>query len=242
MKLNKEICGVIAVVALCFFITACGKETDNSELIEKDEHIQETLAKSEIDYNQAYESLIVEWEKALKNEKNGEYTADEMLSFSFYGYGDNPKAYYAFYDIDDNGVSELILKKEAEYEDIIAYIFTLKDGVPINIFGYCDDGKPKEVPWSRVGSSYILDTGLIDSQNGDYSIYRISDDGYTVDSVAHRHPYDYPNQANLAEAKWKFYIHDTITDRESYVKYLNELGYIVGGDNTLANIEWKEIK
>ena len=148
------------------------------------------------------------------------------------------KGYYALYDIDGNGTPELILRKANNDEDIIAYIFTIKDDKTVNIFGYDSVGNLSEVPWSRVGSSYILSNGIIDSMNGDYAIYKIADDGCSVVEVASSEPYDYPDMANLADAKWRYYANGVPVDYDAYVQNLKEHGYTEGGDNDSAIIDW----
>jgi len=169
-----------------------------------------------------YADLITEWKTT--NESEG-YTA-----------------YYALYDIDGNGVKELILRKEDDYDDVIEYIYSIKDGKPINIFGYSDNGEPIGVPWSRYGSSVILNNGLIDSINGDYSIYKIADDGYTAIMIAKAEPYDYPDEASRAEAEWRYFIGDRwVDDYDIYAKYLDELGWASEG-NTEANIDWIKLQ
>ena len=217
----------------------------------EDESTPKAGNETKIDYNKAYDALITEWKSALNYFKSNGYTEDNMLDFSFYngsGDADSAEAYYALYDIDGNGIKELILNKRTENEDIIAYIFTIKDGKPINAFGYTDEdspvapkGSPIEVPWSRVGSSGILSNGLIDCTDGDYSIYKFSDDGYSVISIASSEPYDYPDEASKAEAKWRYYINDKVVDYDSYVRYLKTQGYKLNGKNPLAVIDWINI-
>jgi hypothetical protein len=174
-----------------------------------------------IDYNNTYADLITEWK-----------TTNELEGYT---------AYYALYDIDGNGIKELILRKENDYDDVIDYIYSLKDSKPINVFGYSGNGEPIEVPSSRYGSSVILNNGLIDSTNGDYSIYKIADDGYTAIIIAEAEPYDYPDEASKAEAKWRYFIGDKwVDDYGIYAKYLNEQGYDYEG-NTEANIDWLKL-
>ncbi|MCL2342375.1 MAG: hypothetical protein FWC62_00530, partial [Firmicutes bacterium] len=117
-------------------------------------------------------------------------------------------------------------------------IFTIKDNKPFDIFGYDDEGTPIEVPWSRVGSSSILYNGLIDSTNGNFSIYKLFGDGYTVIKIASAELYDYPDMADLAEAQWRYYINSTQVDYDFYVQYLSTEGYTVNGNNPLATIDW----
>ena len=196
-----------------------------------------------LDFIKIYEPVITGWKLAYENVINGDGPYSEGFSFCFYN-GDSlesTKAYYAFYDIDGNGIPELILRKECEYEDIIAYIFSIKDGIAVNIFGYDDMEYPREVPWSRDGSSFLLNNGFIDSINGNYTIYSISGDGCSVTEVASCEPYDYPDEAGLAEAKWRFYINGTQVEYDEYVQYLSEQGYAVDGSNTLATIEWENL-
>jgi hypothetical protein len=190
-----------------------------------------------------YESLIVEWKSAMDNMKIGNYLENDELDFSFYDNSgrDSFEAYYALHDIDGNGVKELILNKRSKYEDIIAYIFTLKDGKPVNVFGYSKNGIPTEVPWSRNGSSRILENGLIDSREGNDAIYRIAGDGYSVKRIAHSEPGDYPDEASRAEAVWRYFVNDKRVDYDSYVQYLKKQGYSFDGNNKM-NIDWKRIK
>jgi len=174
------------------------------------------------DYNKTYAGLITGWKTT--NESEG-YTT-----------------YCALYDIDGNGIKELILRKENDYDDVIDYIYSTKDGKPINVFGYSGNGEPIGVPWSRYGSSVILNNGLIDGTNGDYSIYKIADDGYTAIIIAKAEPYDYPDEASKDEAKWRYFIGGKwVDDYDIYAKYLNEQGYVLGG-NTEANIEWLKLQ
>ncbi|MCL2462559.1 MAG: hypothetical protein FWF44_07830 [Defluviitaleaceae bacterium] len=195
-------------------------------------------------YDKAYAPIIAEWKLALYkliNDGDPGNPYDGDLSFQFYDNDTSPvEAYYALYDIDGNGTPELILRKVKGYEDIIAYIFSIKDGKAVDIFGNDDFyGGPKEVPWSRVSSSSILSNGLIDSMYG--NIYKIADDGCSVAELASCEPYDYPDEADLAEAKWKYYINNVQVDYDFYVQYLSEHGYLVGGNNTLAIIDWINI-
>jgi len=175
-----------------------------------------------IDNNKTYADLITEWK-----------TTNELEGYT---------AYYALYDIDGNGIKELILRKENDYDDVIEYIYSIKDSKPINVFGYSGNGEPIEVPWSRYGSSVILNNGLIDSIAGDYSIYKIADDGYTAIMIAKAEPYDYPDEASKAEAKWRYFIGDRwVDDYDIYAKYLDELGYNYEG-NIEANIDWLKLQ
>jgi len=195
---------------------------------------------NEHDYRKKYESIIAGWKSTYEKAIRGETSYSEEYSFDFYsgGYHDSIKAYYALYDIDGNGIPELILKKGCEDEDIIAYIFSLEDDIPVSVFGYDAEGHPCEVPWSRIGSSAILENGLIDSIFCNYALYKISDDGCHVIKIASCEPYDYPDEASLAEAKWRYYVYDTQVDYDVYVQYLNTLGYITDGNNSLAIIDW----
>jgi hypothetical protein len=175
-----------------------------------------------IDNNKTYADLITEWKTT--NESEG-YTT-----------------YCALYDIDGNGIKELILRKENDYDDVIEYIYSIKDSKPINVFGYSGNGEPIGVPWSRYGSSVILNNGLIDSTYGDYSIYKIADDGYTAIMIAKAEPYDYPDEASKAEAKWRYFIGDKwVDDYGIYAKYLDKQGYVRDG-NTEANIDWLKLQ
>jgi len=196
------------------------------------------------DFLKVYAPLITEWSSALNELKSKGYTESGTLSFDFYDRDqpDSAKAYYALYDIDANGTPELILRKENKYEDIIAYIFSIKDGKPINIFGDEIYGAPREVPWSRDGASAILSNGLIDSMADDGSIYRISEDGCGVTEVASRKPNNYPDEAGSAKAEWRYYINGAQVEYDFYVRYLSELGYVLYGDNALAKIDWVEIR
>ncbi len=190
--------------------------------------------------NMAYNLLISEWESAFSYFASEDDTKNSLLSFSFYdmSVANSVKAYYALNDIDGNGIMELILRKTNGYEDIIAYIFTMKGDKAINIFGNDSQNNLHEVPWSRVGSCDILSNGLIDCSNGDFAIYRITNDGYGIVRIAYSEPYDYPDMARLADAKWRYYINDVQVDYDFYVRHLNEQGYIVDGNNTLAEIDW----
>ena len=200
-----------------------------------------------IDYAVIYNVQIAEWKSALGNYKNGVYPGTDVFMFDFYsmsGYGagsDSVRAYYAFYDIDGNGTMELILRRENASEDIISYIFTINNEAIISIFGYDEKAIPREVPWSRIGSSMILKNGFIDSTNGNYTIYEINDDGCSVNELASEEPYDYPDQASLASAKWRYYINGKLVEYGYYVNYLKERGYKVAGNNALAEIDWISI-
>jgi len=175
-----------------------------------------------IDDNKMYVNLITGWK-----------TTNELEGYT---------TYYALYDIDGNGIKELILRKEDDYYDVIDYIYTIKDSKPINVFGYSGNGEPIGVPWSRYGSSVILNNGLIDSTYGDYSIYKIADDGYTAIMIAKAEPYDYPDEASKAEAKWRYFIGDKwVDDYGIYAKYLDKQGYVLDG-NTEANIDWLKLQ
>ena len=189
--------------------------------------------------NEAYTKVLAEWKSAC-NKAKSEGDTDGDFSFDFYDMSAlaSVKAYYALYDIDGNGIPELILKKTTSYEDIIAYIFTIKDGKALNIFGYDDRGRPGEVPWSREGSSAILSNGLIDCTDGDYTLYRMADDGYSVTKFASREPQDSPDGASLHEAKWKYYANKKQVDYDAYLRHLKTRGYKVGGENPLASIDW----
>ena len=242
---------LITVLAWCFVLVACENNNnliytttgDNSipESTQDEENntTLETGDKSKNNYFESYDDLITEWKADLNRH---EYTATDTFNFWFYDNGTNSiKTYYALYDIDGNGITELLFKKQNGYEDIIAYIFTMKDGEPINLFGYNSKGLPYEVPWSRVGSSQTLDNGLIDCYDGDYTIYKIAEDGYSVIKFASAQPYDYPDEARKAEAKWKYYINEKEVDYDFYVQCLGEQGYVINGNNTSANIDWKSI-
>jgi hypothetical protein len=114
------------------------------------------------------------------------------------------------------------------------------------IFGYDEEGdyrgaKPREIPWSRVGSSSILDSGWIDSRDGDDAIYQIAEDGCSVVRISKAEPYDYESEANKAEAKWRFYINDTEVEYDFYADYLTEQGYSFERNNALMDIEWTSI-
>jgi len=225
---------------------SAGVSDINNNILPEDRVTPEPANDTNIDYYmKLYDSLITEWKSALSNAMNGGNPYSENLVFDFYYMGDpgSVKAYYALYDIDGNGIPELILRKETmgDSEGIIAYIFTIKDDIAVNVFGYYD-GKPSQVPWSRYGSSTILSNGLIDSRYGDYSIYKIADDGCTAVAIARYEPYDYENEASLADAKWRYYVNTTQVDYNAYVQYLNTQGYTIGGNNTLAIINWIDIE
>ena len=203
---------------------------------------------AENDYYDLYENIINEWKLAMNNYVSGNFAAGDSLSFHFNNGSadsDSMRAYYALYDIDGNGIPELILRKYSRHEDIIAYIFSLKDGLPINVFGSYDEGLyeglPYEVPWSRVGSSRILANGFIDSTDGDYSIYGIGSDGYSVIKVASAEPYDYPDQAGLAEAKWRYYLDDIEVEYSEYSQYLEEQVFAANGNDAFSIINWREL-
>ena len=252
--MKRRFATILAVgLVLCIILTACKKDSGDLNAGDiytpeetsgaGDETAPEAGAEEKVDYSRVYDPIIAEWKSAYENIINGGDPYGEGLSFGFYSMGDSDaiKAYYALYDIDGNGTPELILRKENSYEDIIAYIFSISDGTALNIFGYDDEGSPREVPWSRIRSSAILSNGLIDSTAGDYAIYEISDDGCTVTKVASSEPFDYPDEAHLAQAKWKYYIYDTLADYDDYVRHLNAQGYTESGDNTLAIIDWENV-
>ena len=118
----------------------------------------------------------------------------------------------------------------------------MKDGKAVNVFGYDDDGKPIEVPWSRSGSSDILANGWIDGMGGGFTIYKIANDGCSVTEIAAQEPYDYPDMASLGLAKWRYYIYGKQVDSDYYVKYLEDRGYVFHEKHELADIKWIEIK
>ena len=107
-----------------------------------------------------------------------------------------------------------------------------------NVFGKDSYGHQAEVPWSRVGSCSILSNGIIDCTSGDYGIYRIAADGCTAEKIAHSEPYDYPDEASLSEAKWRYYINGKQAARDYYVQYLKDRGYVVDGKNASVKIDW----
>jgi len=247
MKRTKCLVFILFLILFsCISLSGCAVQSDASINDTEDvADLSETAGnEAGIDYDKAYASLIAEWKSALNDYKSGNFAENSMLSFSFYDMGDSNsvKAYYALYDIDGNGTPELILRKTNSYEDIIAYIFSIKDGKAINIFGYDAIGDLREVPWSRDGASAILSNGLIDSMDGDYAIYRIADDGCSVTQVASKEPYDYPDEASLAEAEWRYRINGEQVKYGFYVQYLKELGYTIDGDNASAIIDWVNIK
>lgn len=104
--------------------------------------------------------------------------------------------------------------------------------------GYDENEKPIEVPWSRAGTSMILDNGLIDSMEANWGIYEISEDGVGIKEMASCEPYDYENMAELSEAKWRFYINEEEVEHDFYVEYLEMHGYMVGELNATALIDW----
>ena len=194
---------------------------------------------TENDFRIIYKPIIDGWKSSYESVLNGGNPFDEDYSFWFYnGANDTIEAYYALYDIDSNGIPELILKRVCSYEEIIAYIFSFENGVAVNVFGYDGDGRPREVPWSRAGSSVVLSNGIIDSTVGDYTIYKISDDGCNVTKIASSEPYDYSDMAGLAEANWRFYVNGAQVDYDMYVQYLKTQGYNISGNNALAIIDW----
>lgn len=79
----------------------------------------------EISELRTYDDLIKEWAFEWTNHINRIEMEKELFSFQFYAYSGSTTAYYALYDIDKNGVNELLLKRYNGGEDIIAYIFTL---------------------------------------------------------------------------------------------------------------------
>ena len=154
---------------------------------------------------------------------------------------DDVIVYFAIYDIDKNGVPELLVKiAYNEYNVFFSYIYTIQDSLPILLF---------EPPYSRHGSSVILSNGLIDATAGDYSIYKITEDGYNVSKIAHAEPYFAPPMkyewggeggeiASSNLAKWRYYVNNSEVSLEYYVEYLEEQSYIVNGENIEAEIEW----
>jgi len=248
----KKLLSVIALalmLTLCLMVTACKNGSDIAPVQEEESPVPETAqgnedtttpqAEKEINYLELYDEVLTEWKASLQRHINDEYRENESFDFGFYGgYAESPKTYYALYDIDGNGTKELLLKKQSDYEDIIAYIFVITDGKPINLFGYDDYGVPKEVPWSRVGSCKILANGLIDCRSGNYTIYKIAADGYSVIRLASSSPYDYPDEASKAMAKWKYYVNENEVDSDYYVQFLSEQGYLLDENNALADIEW----
>ena len=200
-----------------------------------------TEGMSQAEYLEVYGEVLATWKSDLKRHINDEQIFGMTFEFWFYnGYTDKVKTYYALYDIDGNGVKELLLKKQNDsYEDIIAYIFTIYNGKPINLFGYDDiSGAPREVPWSRVGSCGILKSGLIDCYYADYAVYKINGAGDSVVEFASSEPYDYPDEASKAEAEWRYYISGVEVDYDYYTQYLNENGYSIDDINSPADIEW----
>jgi len=224
--------------------TVATTASTTTEAATESEPTPEAEVEAKLDGSQSYDDLIAEWRLALNGYKDEHNPTVTLLDFSFYGVSgiNNPKAYYALYDIDGNGTKELILRKDRGGEDLIAYIFTRKGGKTINVFGYYDDGEPYEVPWSRHGGNAILRNGLIDCYNGDFSIYKIADDGCSVTAIARAEPYDYPDQARLGLAKWRYYIYDRRVDYDTYVQYLSEQGYTLGSTHALASIDWITIE
>ena len=224
MKRDKRIIVTIMVLlVLCLVLTACNNNGNS--------------------YTKKYKPVIADWKAAYENVKNGGDPYGDGFSFGFYDMSGiaSAKAYYAYYDIDGNGTPELILKKGSDYEDIIAYIFSIKDGKAVNIFGYDEVGNPIEVPWSRVGSGAILSNGLIDCMTGSYALYRISDDGFTAAKIAYKEPFNYPDEASLDEAEWRYFVNNVQVEYDEYVQHLSEQGYVSDGNNDPALIEWENI-
>ena len=232
--MKKWIATLAAVFALCAILSACKITIDTPPTTEA----KTVTAQIAPDFPALYAPLIAEWKAAFESALNEDWDS-EALSFDFYDNSDpaSIKAYYAIYDIDGNGTPELILRKTNGYEDIVAYIFTWKDSEAINVFGYDEEGLPVEVPWSRSGACDILSNGLIDCMNGNYAIYKIA--GGRAVKLASMEPYDYQDEASLAEAKWRYYINgDTQVGYGAYAAYLDTQGYTLNEENERAKINW----
>lgn len=114
------------------------------------------------------------WEAAYSAELAAFYQDALTDSFDFiYADGQPVEDFaYAFYDIDDNGVAELIKSQYQDGEDIFE-VYTLADGVPVCIASAGD----------RAGNIYIGESGLMwnwgsDGANHPVGCYfRLAEDG-----------------------------------------------------------------
>jgi len=140
------------------------------------------------------------------------------------------RTHYAIFDINKNGIPELLFIGDEGWSSQISDIYTIVDGSPVYLF---------EPPWNRYGSSEILSSGLISDPTGS-AIYKISVDGKRVVTIAHTEEYDYPYEASRALAQRKFYINEFEVTFDFYVQYLKEQGYMVLETNAAADIDWIE--
>jgi len=165
MKTWKPVFGIVVLaLTLAFGATACNRKGGTPR----------------IDFDEAYKPTINFWKSELEQVRNGE------SYFDFYSGGDpaNQRVYYALYDIDNNGIQELLIKRTADYEEIISDVYSInvRTSEVVHVF---------ELPWSRVGGSEILKSGLIDATADDYGIYKLGDDGISIIKIAYSEPYDY---------------------------------------------------
>ena len=125
-------------------------------------------------YEAAYSSVFEEARAGIRSQDNNWY----IIGSKDYPTDDISEVSYAFYDIDKNGVTELIFVTGGQG----AIIYTLVDGKPVRLMewgGYrdCFDGINAR--------GYMHGSGSSGADSGGEGFYKISEDGKSVVQVAY---------------------------------------------------------
>lgn len=146
--------------------------------------------------------------------------------------------FYAFYDVDGNGIDEMIIAGAEEGVGVASESF-----IPWNYDIYSFDGKQVVHLFTETDFGYktnfsLLEKGIIkvsfsgSATESGIGFYLIDSDGITpklVDSFSKVGPLEGDN------TKWEYYQYDTTISEEDYHEKIQSYGI----DNT--NIEWVEI-
>ena len=245
---------VIIILGLCGYLiydkVLSSKDVDNTDN-HSQEVVEDNIDDSNMEENNLYEntySSIINQYKTAMNDKDvkEEETYDKYKNLNVGYINDylfrntlNLTFYYSYYDIDNNGIKELLIGYG--YEDsnnsgqnAIADVYTSKDNSAIKL---------QEV--SNVHyriNLLIFDNGIMivhgsgSAVSGEEHFYKIGDDGYSEEKIG-SYSYKYSSESSVT-------ITDETTNKETDYTSIEELynAYVKDANKlTDKDFEWKKI-
>lgn len=149
-KFLKSLVLLMLVCVVFFALTGCGKQEENQNIIEHEPEIENQtteeveIESKELTNGEMYDALISNYENALKEYDLEDLDSEErimekydisdttlLMHIARYS-GDGVKLTYSFYDIDKNGIDELLL----EADEAIGAIYTYDQDInePVSVF------------------------------------------------------------------------------------------------------------
>jgi hypothetical protein len=176
--LMKKMLSTLVFLTMLVALSACANDRDKDQLNE---------SKASPDASVVYAPVLISWKKAIQENFGYSKETQAVKTYPFIGQSlpnELSQAHYAYYDLDGNGTSELLI---AAFYDSgyyhLADVFTIHNGKPVRLF----EGVEDRGFWSRNRLDFSEDgRALIISGSGgaaytNTDFYKVSESGYQVE-------------------------------------------------------------